>query len=86
MIRPYTSIAWLTLKALHIDCMAYSDDPVEKVIKDLDIDRALHIDCMAYSDDPVEKAIKSFKNHPSILRILQEGNSENNFSFDPIFE
>ena len=58
MIRPYTSIAWLTLKALHIDCMAYSDDPVEKVIKDLDIDRALHIDCMAYSDDPVEKVIK----------------------------
>ena len=41
---------------------------------------------MAYSDDPVEKAIKSFKNHPSILRILQEGYSENKFSFDPISE
>ena len=55
-------------------------------VKDLDIDRTLHIDCMTYSDDPVEKAIKSFKNHPSILRILQEGYSENKFSFDPISE
>ena len=48
-------------------------------VEDLDIDRALHIDCMVYSDDHV----KSFKNHPSIHRILQEGYSENNFSFDP---
>ena len=55
-------------------------------VKDLDIDRNLHIECMAYSDDSVEKAIKSFKNHPSILRTLQEGYSENKFSFDPISE
>ena len=55
-------------------------------VKDLDIDRTLHIDWKAYSDDPVEKAIKSFENHPSILRILQEGYSENKFSFDPISE
>ena len=41
---------------------------------------------MVNSDDPVEKAIKTFKNHPSILRIFQEGYPENSFSFDIISE
>ena len=55
-------------------------------VEDLDIDRTLHIDGMVNSDDHVEKAIKTFKNHPSILRIFQEGYPENSFSFDIISE
>ena len=55
-------------------------------VEDLDIDRALHVDCTVNSCDPVEKAIKKFKKHPSILRIFQEGFSENSFSFDFISE
>ena len=34
----------------------------------------------------MEKAIKTFNNHPSILRIFQEGYPENSFSVDIIFE
>ena len=56
------------------------------VIENLDIDRTLPIDCMVNSDDPVEKAIKRYQNHPSILRIFQEGYTENNFSFEHISE
>ena len=41
---------------------------------------------MVYSDGPVKKAIKSLKNQSSILRILQDGYSGNNFSFDLISE
>ena len=67
-------------------CAEIFNNCFSDAVEDLDIDRTLHIDCMAYSDDPVEKAIKCFKNHPSILRILQEGYSENKFSFDPISE
>ena len=53
-------------------------------IKNLDIDRTLYTDTSINSNDPVEKAIEKFKNHPSIIRILQEGYSDNNFSFDLI--
>ena len=35
-------------------------------------------------NDPVELAIKKYKNHPSIIRIHQEGYSNNKFSFTPI--
>ena len=38
------------------------------------------------SDDPVEKAIEMFNNHPSILRINQDGYSQNSFNFEPISE
>ena len=55
-------------------------------VGNLDIDRALHIDCMRNCDDPIDMAINTFKNHPSILRIFQEGYSENSFSFDFISE
>ena len=55
-------------------------------IENLGIDRNLHINCTNNFNDPIEKAIKKFKNHPSILRILQEGYSDNNFSFNPICE
>ena len=55
-------------------------------VEDLDIDRALHIDDMVNSDDPVENAINKFKNHPSILRIFQEGYPEYSFSFEFISE
>ena len=48
--------------------------------------RALHIDYLVNSDDPVENAINKFKNHPSILRIFQEGYPENSFSFEFISE
>ena len=53
-------------------------------IKNLDIDRTLYTDTSINSNDPVEKAIEKFKNHPSIIRILQEGYSDNNFPFDLI--
>ena len=53
-------------------------------IKNLDIDRTLYTDTSINSNDPVEKSIEKFKNHPSIIRILQEGYSDNNFSFDLI--
>ena len=53
-------------------------------IKNLGIDRSLHTDTIINSNDPVENAIGKFKNHPSVLRILQEGYSDNNFSFDLI--
>ena len=56
------------------------------VIEDLDIDRTLHIGCMDNSNDPVANAINRYENHPSILRIIQEGYSENTFSFEPISE
>ena len=55
-------------------------------VDDLEIDRSLHIDCTVNSDDPVEKAIEMFNNHPSILRINQEGYSQNSFNFEPISE
>ena len=55
-------------------------------VDDLEIDRSLHIDCTMNSDDPVEKAIEMFNNHPSILRINQEGYSQNSFNVEPISE
>ena len=52
-------------------------------VDDLEIDISLHIECTVNSDDPVEKAIEMFNNHPSILRINQEGYSRNSFNFEP---
>ena len=56
------------------------------VIKNLDIDRTLHTDTTIDNNDTVENTIKKFKNHPSVLRILEEGHVEKHFSFDPISE
>ena len=53
-------------------------------IKNLGIGRSLHTDTIINSNDPVENAIGKFKNHPSVLRILQDGYSDNKFSFDLI--
>ena len=53
-------------------------------IKNLGNNRSLHTDTIINSNDPVKNAIGKFKNHPSVLRILQEGYSDNNFSFDLI--
>ena len=53
-------------------------------IKNLGIDRSLHTDSIINSNDPLENAIGKFKNHQSVLRILQEGYSDNNFSFNLI--
>ena len=53
-------------------------------IESLEIDRTLHTTTKVYDNDPVELAIKKYKNHPSIIRIHQEGYSNNNFSFRPI--
>ena len=55
-------------------------------VDDLEIDRSLHIDCTVNLDDPVEKVIEMFNNHLSILRINQEGHSQNSFNFEPIPE
>ena len=38
------------------------------------------------NSDTVENAIKKFKNHRSVLRILEEGHAEKKFSFDPMSE
>ena len=56
------------------------------VIKEFDIDRTLHTDTTIDADDSAEMATKRFKNHPSVIRIRQEGYFDNNFSFDPISE
>ena len=53
-------------------------------IKNLGIDRSLHTDTIINSNDPIENAIGKFGNHPSVLRMLQEGYSDNNFSFNLI--
>ena len=53
-------------------------------IKNLGLDKSLHTDTIINSNDPVENDIGKFKNHPSVLRIVQEGYSDNNFSFDLI--
>ena len=45
-------------------------------IKNLGIDRSLHTDTIINSNDPVENAIGKSKNHPSVLRIHQEGYSD----------
>ena len=39
---------------------------------------------MVNADDPVQKYIEMYKNHPSILRILEEGILQDSFSFLPI--
>ena len=52
-------------------------------IKNLGIGRSLHTDTIINSNDPVENAGK-FKNHPSVLRLLQNGYSDNKFPFDLI--
>ena len=53
-------------------------------IESLEIDRTLRTNTKVYDNDPVELAIKKYKNHPSIIRIHQEGYSNNNCSFTPI--
>ena len=50
-------------------------------VNDLDINRGLHINYTVNADHPVEKFIEMYKNHPSILRINQEGFLHNKFSF-----
>ena len=67
-------------------CAEIFNNYFSDVIEDLDIDRTLHIDCMVYSDDPIEKAIQKYRNHLSILKIIEVGYSENVFSFEPISE
>ena len=49
------------------------------VIKNLDIDRTLHTDTTVDNNETVENTIKKFRNHPSVLRILEEGHAEKNF-------
>ena len=46
------------------------------------IDRTLYTGTSINSNDPVEKAIEKFKNHPSKIRILQEGYADNNLDLD----
>ena len=53
-------------------------------IESLEIDRTLYTNNKVYDSDPVELAIKKYKNHPSIIKIHQEGHLNNNFSFTPI--
>ena len=53
-------------------------------IESLEIDRTLYTNNKVYDNDPVELARKKYKNHPSIIKIHQEGDLNNNFSFTPI--
>ena len=53
-------------------------------IESLEIDRTVYTNNKVHDNDPVELAIKKYKNHPSIIRIHQEGYLNNNFSFTPI--
>ena len=46
--------------------------------------RSLHTDTIINSNDPIENAIGKFENHPSVLRILPEGYSDNKFFFNLI--
>ena len=55
-------------------------------VNELDIDRSVHVEYVTNINNPIDKAIAMFKNHPSILSINELGYSQNNFSFQPIYE
>ena len=64
---------WNLIVSNPAPCAEMFNNSFSDAVEDLDIDRTLHVDYMVNSDDSVEKAIKKFRNHPSILRIYQEG-------------
>ena len=57
----------------------FSDD-----VSKLDIDRNLHTNSASGLNESVTIAIEKYKNHPSILKLNENGFTHANFSFQPI--
>ena len=69
-----------------VNCAEIFNNFFIDAIKNLDIDRTLHTETILGSDNPIVNATNKFKTHPSVLRIIQEGYLDNNFSLEPISE
>ena len=63
-------------------CAEILNNFFSEVVYDLNIDRSLHVTNPIDSPSPVERAIEMYKNHPSIIKILNMGyNNDFDFKF-----
>ena len=55
-----------------------------EAVNNLGIDRKLHVEPVVNAFSPVDRAIKMYKNHPSIISIIELRYPKNCFSFKPV--